>query len=191
MIVVKFGGSLAEDDALQSWLDAVAVVAGGTVIVPGGGAFADVVRDEQRRLGFSDRAAHRMALLAMEQYGEVLIDRMPSLLPCRTIEEIRRAATMKRVAVWLPAAMVLADPAVPESWEVTSDSIAAWLARRLSARVLVLVKSAAAARPLDPVALAAQGLVDAAFPRFVEARDFALEWAGPGEEGRLRRLLAA
>jgi aspartokinase-like uncharacterized kinase len=191
MIVLKLGGSLAEGDGLRSSLDAVSFAGGGTVIVPGGGAFADAVRREQRRLGFSERAAHRMALLAMEQYGEILIDRMPALMPSRTIAEMRRAATARRVAVWFPAAMALADCSVPESWDVTSDSLAAWLARQLGAQALVLVKSVAAPRPLDPAALAAQGLVDAAFPRFTEARDFALEWVGPGDEGRLRRLLAA
>jgi aspartokinase-like uncharacterized kinase len=191
VIVVKLGGSLAEGGGLQAWLDAVTAAGGGTVIVPGGGAFADAVRHEQGRLGFSERAAHRMALLAMEQYGEILIDLMPSLAPCRTIAQLRRAARARRVAVWFPAAMVLADRVVPESWDVTSDSLAAWLARRLGARILVLVKSAAAPPPLDPAALAARGLVDTAFPQFTAARDFALEWVGPGEEGRLRRLLAA
>jgi 5-(aminomethyl)-3-furanmethanol phosphate kinase len=191
MIVVKFGGSLAEGDALPSWLDAIAAAGTGTVIVPGGGAFADAVRHEQDRLGFSDRAAHRMALLAMEQYAEILVDRMPSLVRCRTVAEMRDAASAGQVAVWLPAAMVLADPAMPESWNVTSDSLAAWLARRLGAQALILVKSTAAPFPLDPAALAAQGLVDTAFPGFTAACDFALEWVGPGEEGRLRRLLAA
>ncbi len=41
MIVLKFGGSLAEGDGLRSQLDAVAASGGGTVIVPGGGAYAD------------------------------------------------------------------------------------------------------------------------------------------------------
>jgi aspartokinase-like uncharacterized kinase len=191
MIVLKLGGSLAEGDGLRSWLEALSAAGGGTVIVPGGGAFADTVRREQRRLGFSDRAAHRMALLAMEQYGEILIDWMPSLSPCRTIEEMRGATSGGHVAVWVPAPLVLADRSIPESWDVTSDSLAAWLARQLAAQALVLVKSAAAPRPLDPDELAARGLVDPAFPRFTASREFALEWVGPGEEGRLRRLLAA
>jgi 5-(aminomethyl)-3-furanmethanol phosphate kinase len=191
MIVLKFGGSLAEGDGLRSQLDAVAASGGGTVIVPGGGAYADAVRREQRRLGFSERAAHRMALLAMEQYGEVLIDRMPSLVPCRTIQDMHRAAIARHAAVWLPVTMVLADRSIPESWDVTSDSLSAWLARQVGAQALVLVKSAPAPRPLDPAELAAQGLVDRAFPRFTASSDFALEWVGPGEQGRLRRLLAA
>ena len=37
------------------------------VVVPGGGALADEVRAAQTKLGFGDGAAHRMALLAMDQ----------------------------------------------------------------------------------------------------------------------------
>ncbi|MEJ2394435.1 MAG: hypothetical protein P8Z77_06545 [Candidatus Thiodiazotropha sp.] len=35
----------------------------------------------------------------------------------------------------------MADPAIQHSWDVTSDSLAAWLARQLSADTLLLVKS--------------------------------------------------
>ena len=47
------------------------------VVVPGGGPFADAVRDFDRSLGLSPHTAHWMALLAMDQYGHVLADRIP------------------------------------------------------------------------------------------------------------------
>ena len=50
MIVVKIGGSLGKADALRSWLAVLARGKGRVVVVPGGGAFADGVREEQRRL---------------------------------------------------------------------------------------------------------------------------------------------
>ena len=69
LTVVKLGGSHAFAPHLRAWLDAIAQCAGRIVVVPGGGPFADAVRDAQPRMGFDDAAAHRMALLAMEQYG--------------------------------------------------------------------------------------------------------------------------
>src|SRR6185437_9789833 len=51
-------------------------------------------------------------------------------------------------------------------------------------------KSAAAPRPLDPMALACDGLVDRAFPRLFAAGPVTLDWIGPGEAARLRQLLA-
>ncbi len=191
MLVVKLGGSLAKAGALPRLLAALETAKGPAILVPGGGVFADAVRTEQARLGFSDAAAHHMALLAMEQYGLLVADLAPSLVPCRSLEEMWQVIDRGGSAIWLPAAMALADATIPQSWDVTSDSLAAWLARRLGARRLLLVKSAAAPSPLDPAALAAQGLVDPAFPRFAEGGGFALEWLGPGEEGRIAERLAA
>jgi len=191
MIVLKLGGSLASSGGLAGCLSALANLRGEIVVVPGGGVFADAVRAAQPRFGFSDRAAHHMAILAMEQYALMLVDRLPALVPCPTLEAMREAATAGRPAIWLPAALVLADPTIPQSWDVTADSLAAWLARRLGAARLVLVKSIAAPRPLDIAALAADGLVDKAFPAFCADAGLALDWIGPGEEDSLAVRLAA
>jgi dihydroneopterin aldolase len=190
MIVVKLGGSLAKAQTVRGWLTALARGKGRTVVVPGGGAFADAVREQQQRLGFSDRAAHRMAILAMEQYGLALADLSSELTPCANEREMLDALGRGSIPVWLPTAMALADPDIPESWEMTSDSLAAWLARKIGAARLVLVKSTAAPRPLDPAALADRGLVDRLFPRFLAGAKLTLDWIGPGEEDRLADLLA-
>jgi 5-(aminomethyl)-3-furanmethanol phosphate kinase len=81
----------------------------------------------------------------------------------------------------------MAEETIAASWAVTSDSLAAWLARRLGARRLVLVKSAAAPSAAAPAELAARGLVDAAFPDY--AAGLVLVCCGPGEEGRLAQAL--
>ncbi len=191
MIVLKLGGSLANSGSLPRCLAALAATHRPVVIVPGGGVFADAVRAEQPRLGFSDRTAHHMAILAMEQYALVLIERLPRLRPCRSIAEMRRAAAAGNPAIWLPTTLALADATIPQSWDVSSDSLAAWLARHLGAERLILVKSVTALRPLDIKALAADGLVDKAFPSFVEGAGLMLDWIGPGEEKRLAERLAA
>ena len=66
-IVVKLGGSVVRSPELRPWLDAIAASPAPVVVVPGGGALADEVRSCQAALGFGDAAAHRMALLAMDQ----------------------------------------------------------------------------------------------------------------------------
>ena len=191
MIVIKLGGSLGKAEMLRPWLELLAGGKGRAVVVPGGGIFADRVRDEQRRLDFSDGAAHRMALLAMEQYAQILADWQPCLALCSSLEEMNDALGRGAVPVWLPSRMALADPAIAESWDVTSDSLADWLARRLRARRLVLVKSMPAPAALDPQELADIGAVDRAFPKFFGEADAALDWIGPGDEARLAELIAA
>lgn len=192
VVVVKLGGSLGAAGTLAGWLAAVIEQGGGrAVIVPGGGVFADAVRAAQRRDGFSDLAAHRMAVLAMEQYGHLLLDLAPSLAACAGAAEIRAALAAGRVALWLPSRMVAADPLIAGSWDVTSDSLAAWLARRLEADRLVLIKSAAVPRPpATPAQLAALGLVDPAFPAFAAAASCPVLCCGPGEIARLAAALA-
>ena len=191
MIVVKLGGSLAKARTLNGWLTALGRGKGRVVVVPGGGAFADTVRGEQDRLQFSDRAAHRMALLAMEQYALALADICPEMTLCAGEKDMRDALAVGSIPVWLPTTMALADPEIPESWDATSDSLAAWLARRIGAGRLILVKSTAAPRPLEPVALAERGLVDRVFPRFFAGAELTLDWIGPGDEDRLAHLLTA
>ena len=191
--IIKLGGSLAAAGTLRRWLDVVVTEGGGrAVIVPGGGDFADGVRAAQKRWHFSDRTAHRMALLAMQQYALLLQELAPALRPCADEAEIAAALAAGSIALWLPGPMVEADPAISESWDVTSDSLAAWLAWRVGATRLVLVKSAPMPdAPLSPERLAARGLVDAAFPAYVAKAGITVTYCGPGATGRLAEALRA
>jgi aspartokinase-like uncharacterized kinase len=169
--VIKLGGSLYESHRLPSWLRQLVIAgAGKFVIVPGGGPFADQVRHAQNRWGISNACAHAMALLAMEQFGRLLQSLEPKLCLAASRENIKQALSQGRVPVWLPASELLNHSEIPKSWEVTSDSIAAWLSGKLKASRLILVKKARVYEPLISAhALAEQGIVDAAFPRFLHA----------------------
>lgn len=168
MWVVKLGGSLLGTPELQYWLDMLASQSDGRVlIVPGGGVFADAVREAQHLAGFDDAAAHHAALLAMDQYGFVLKALQPKLVTAASELEIAERSWQHRAIVWLPSAMVLAEDVIPRSWEVTSDSLAAWVAAKVGAERLVLVKHADQHSATNPAAtLAAKGILDAAFESF-------------------------
>jgi aspartokinase-like uncharacterized kinase len=71
------------------------------------------------------------------------------------------------VPVWLPSRMLRGRADLPEHWQVTSDSLAAWLAADLDAACLVLVKSVAVTAPCSAGELARRQVVDAAFPAFL------------------------
>jgi len=191
MWIVKLGGSLAADPMLRDWLDMLADSGRGrVVVVPGGGPFADRVREAQHHWEFDDRAAHRMAILAMEQYGLMLGALCPALTPAATQDALYAVLKSAGVAVWLPGAMLHEDLGIAEDWSVTSDSLAAWLATHLNAQYLALVKSC----ELPPEGTASEelarlGIVDAAFPGFAHQgcfRAFTLSKSAPE---RLRRML--
>ena len=111
------------------------------MIVPGGGPFADAVRRVDRRMGLPETAAHWMAVLSMDQYAHLIAARLSgAAVVVNDARAILEAIDAGRVPVLAPSRWLLdADP-LPHSWDVTSDSIAAWIAGRLGARRLVLVK---------------------------------------------------
>ena len=143
MWVVKIGGSLLGSPELERWLEIfVKYSDGNIIIVPGGGIFADAVREAQKLTKISDACAHKLAVLAMDQFGLLLANLNPLLATARTECEIDERTWQHRAIVWLPSHMVFADDSIPQSWDVTSDSLAAWLAKKLNAKQLVLDRRA-------------------------------------------------
>jgi dihydroneopterin aldolase len=119
-------------------------------------------------MGFDDRAAHLMSLLAMEQYGHALIASNDVLQPADSVEGIERHLAAQRVPVWMPARMAVAAPDVEPSWRVTSDSLAAWLSGMIGAGRLILVKHVGALSGLEQCQdLVAMGVIDEAFPQYL------------------------
>jgi hypothetical protein len=136
MWVVKLGGSLSDTDHLLEWLTALAPYP--VILVPGGGDFADAVRAAQTRWHFNEHAAHRMAILAMRQFGLMLADlgKLACASRLSALKPWPRAAT-----VWLPDPDELDIAGIAPSWDTTSDSLAAWLAGFIGASRLLIVKS--------------------------------------------------
>jgi len=190
MWVVKLGGSLLGTSELQSWLDMLARRGDGrVVIVPGGGIYADAVREAQHLAGFDDAAAHRLALLAMEQYALTMAALQPALATAASELEISERSWQHRGIVWLPSNMVLSDDAIPQSWNVTSDSLAAWLARKINASRLLLVKHEAVADGSSLSQLVADGIVDTAFAGFAEAFQGSIRVVGKADFHEIEKAL--
>jgi dihydroneopterin aldolase len=179
--VVKLGGSTAHAAELGRWIAALAGSSLPIVVVPGGGPFANQVREAQSRMGFSDVAAHAMAILAMDQFGHVILDRHERLAPAHSLRDMERILAVGKIPVWMPYRLSITAPDVRASWDITSDSLAAWLAGKLGADALLLVKQSAAFSGNDTVDdLVARGMVDTGFAAMLpDGVDFRL--AGPDD----------
>jgi probable H4MPT-linked C1 transfer pathway protein len=141
--VYKVGGSLLADAGrLDAALDSIIDAAreSRVAIVPGGGPFADTIRDADRRLGLADDTAHWMAIMAMDQYAYLLAGRRDELAVAFTVGDIDALLAAGRVPVIAPHRWLREVDPLPHSWDVTSDSISAWFASELGAASLVLVK---------------------------------------------------
>jgi aspartokinase-like uncharacterized kinase len=144
--VLKIGGGLV---SIAGALDRVCREVGAAaarhrmIVVPGGGPFADAVRAFDRAFQLSPPTAHYMALLAMDQYGHVLVDRIPGSVLVDEPGALLDCLNTGSVAVLAPSRWLRSADVLPCSWEVTSDSIAAFVAGAVDAARLILVKPAA------------------------------------------------
>ena len=142
LTVVKVGGGLgrgAGDEALRVLCRALGELGErhALLVVPGGAWFADAVREADRRFALPATTSHHMAVLGMEQFGWLLSALIPGAVRCADLAPARDLGP-GRTAVLLPARLPL--EALPAAWEVTSDSIAAWVAGEVGAGRLVLAK---------------------------------------------------
>jgi aspartokinase-like uncharacterized kinase len=100
------------------------------LIVPGGGIFADAVRRADEMFGLGDDASHWMAILGMEQYACYLQDKSHAT-GTDSVKELPQG-----VSILFPYRLLKAEDPLPHSWDVTSDTIAAWVARQTGARFI-------------------------------------------------------
>jgi 5-(aminomethyl)-3-furanmethanol phosphate kinase len=190
-IVAKLGGSVVRSPELQAWLDAIASSPRPIVVVPGGGALADEVRACQRQLGLDDGAAHRMALLAMDQLAWAVAGLRLGFEVGDTEEALRGSLEQGHVAVWAPFTLVANRRDIPQSWTVTSDSLALWLAHRLGAERCYVIKSMPRPRAaLSAEQLARDGVVDAAFPGMLRDAGLPTFLLGRGDQADFAASLA-
>jgi len=189
MWVIKLGGSLLSSGSLNEWLSIIVEYgASKLVIVPGGGIFADKVREAQQKWKFDDKAAHQMALLAMEQYAYLLKSYAPNLGLVGSIEGIEKAISQNQVPVWLPSKMINTGKDISVNWNITSDSLALCLAEQLNAEHVMLVKSLNA-NNLSARQLSKSEMVDKDFPEFVKKSESAVWWLAQNDMGALENLL--
>ena len=124
-IVVKLGGSLM--DRIDRLIPLLIHTNRRLFIVPGGGVFADSIRN----LGIADNSSgHWMAVAAMDQYGW--------LIASHGIETSDIMAVPEKTFVFLPYVSMRKYDPLPHTWDVSSDTIAAWVAGFLNLDLLVL-----------------------------------------------------
>ncbi len=193
--IVKVGGGLlGRAGALDLVTEALTAFSPGRrlLVLPGGGPFADAVRTMFRRVRIGEDAAHWMAVLGMDQYAHALVARLPGAVLVEQHAEIVAARRAGGLPVLAPYRWLRATDPLPHTWDVTSDSIAAWFAGALDARRVVLIK---------PTVGESGKLVDSFFLRtlppgvehlIVTADDLgqlavALDEGGSGDAGRRAR----
>jgi aspartokinase-like uncharacterized kinase len=172
LTVVKVGGSLFDlpelGACLMRWLADLSP--SGVLLVPGGGPTADVIRDFDRRHRLGEEKSHWLALRALTLNARILAE----LLPRSRLVEYP-GDKPDGIAILDPFAFCLCDErnhpadALPHSWTVSSDSIAARVAVASSARGLILLKSVTIPQEMSWARARCEGYVDGAFEGLIQA----------------------
>jgi aspartokinase-like uncharacterized kinase len=169
-VIVKLGGSLLDwppfPHALAEFLETLRTER--VVLVVGGGAMVDVLRTLDSVHTIGENRSDALALRVLDVTARLVADLVPGLRTIERVAEMACAWEDGKVPVLAPRVFMEtvdrhAADALPESWSVTSDSIAARVARHVQARRLVLLKSTAPVGPIRREEAARRGLVDPVF----------------------------
>jgi len=141
--VIKVGGSMGQSRKLEDLMLRLSGLGPrhGILVVPGGGAFSNAIREYDRRFGLDTDASHWMAILAMDQFGHLISSLIPDSELVQGLADARKVLAAGRVPVLLTYNLLFQTDELPRSWDVTADSIAAWVAGLSGAKQLVLLKS--------------------------------------------------
>jgi aspartokinase-like uncharacterized kinase len=176
LVVYKLGGSLLDLPDLAGFVRAIIAVRqdAAALVVVGGGAVADVIRDWDRHHHLGDDTSHDFVLQAMRLNEGLLEKLLPEARVVRSARQVEQANAAGETGLlcshcFLGWAEATGHPALPRTWKLTSDSIAAFVAGILNADELVLLKSVPAPNKATFEEAARTGLVDELFPRFAQS----------------------
>lgn len=136
--VIKIGGSLIPHHvALLCRALNEAPPGEQLVLVAGGGDIVEVIRGYRRTLGLANDTTYAMALLSMDQHA-YLLAALGNFPMVRTLQEV---ATVGAPVCVLAPAREIHEATLGEAVDIdraTSDSIAATIAAKLGARLIVM-----------------------------------------------------
>jgi 5-(aminomethyl)-3-furanmethanol phosphate kinase len=149
IIVVKVGGSLFDwpelGPRLHEWLRTLAPAQ--ILLVPGGGATVNAVRDLDHSHNLGEEASHWLALRALTLNAHFLATVLASLRATvvADFQQCQRAWTREELPILDAFEFARMDEShpdhLPHLWSASSDSVAATVAVRIKAQRLVLLKS--------------------------------------------------
>lgn len=133
--VVKIGGSLFPDYAIDL---AEKLENTDSAIILGGGEFANLIRKYDSQMGFSQEANHWTAIDCMDIIAKLVNDKVRSAKLAFSIEEVNRISDEGFTPIFVVSEFLKKEDPFECSWDVTSDSIAAYVAHLLNANLFIV-----------------------------------------------------
>ncbi len=141
--VLKVGGSLFPEkaiklcEAIASLNNSIGYPPKKILLICGGGAFANKIRDYDNDLHFSNTANHNSAIMCMDIIGTLLADKVDGLKAVKSIKAAISVVDNGKLPVLIPSYIMERNDPLEHSWKVSSDSIALYLSNLLKAKLLI------------------------------------------------------
>ena len=107
------------------------------LFVIGGGEFANLIRKYDALIGFSEDVTHETAIDSMDILAKLLNDKLAFTEISYTIEEAIGISNSNKIPIMICSDILKENEPFAHSWDVTSDSIAAYIASLLDAKLLI------------------------------------------------------
>ncbi|MBQ6511249.1 MAG: delta 1-pyrroline-5-carboxylate synthetase [Methanobrevibacter sp.] len=133
--VVKIGGSLFPNYAIDL---ADKLKNTSSVIILGGGDFANLIRKYNSEMNFSEEVNHWTAIDCMDIIAKLVNDKVDSAKLAYSIEDVNQIANEGFTPIFIVSEFLKREDPFECSWDVTSDSIAAYVAHLLNANLLIV-----------------------------------------------------
>lgn len=133
--VVKIGGSLFPNYAIDL---AKKLENTNSLIVLGGGEFANLIRKYDSEINFSQETNHWTAIDCMDIIAKLVNDKVESTKLVYSIDDAIAISDEGFTPIFVVSKFLREDDPFECSWDVTSDSIAAYISHRLNANLLIV-----------------------------------------------------
>ena len=107
------------------------------MFVIGGGEFANLIRKYDGEIGFSQDITHETAIDSMDILAKLLNDKLAFTEISYTIEEAISISNLNKIPIMICSDILKENEPFEHSWNVTSDSIASYIASLLNAKLLI------------------------------------------------------
>ncbi len=132
--VIKIGGSLFPEYAIKLTQNLKNT---NTLIITGGGEFANLIRKYDKNTQFSNDITHETAINAMDIISKLLNDKFPFTQTVNNLQQAQEASKNNKIPILLCSQFLKDKDPFEHSWKVTSDSIAAYISQLLNAKLLI------------------------------------------------------
>ena len=133
--VVKIGGSLFPNYAIDL---AKKLENTNSLIVLGGGEFANLIRKYDSEINFSQETNHWTAIDCMDIIAKLVNDKVESTKLAYSIDDAIAISDEGFTPIFVVSKFLREDDPFECSWDVTSDSIAAYISHSLNANLLIV-----------------------------------------------------